>query len=240
MAATLVGMVPLGERQERPPRRLRMFGRWQPVQPFDGLPVPGFFRPATLGFHLRQQASLLLTPFRFEAGGLLGVLAQQGDPSADLAQAIVQDTPALAPGGAKLAAAFLLDRFPMEQGLGQRVGAVLFAAEIAERALARAAALVAVAFYEVIIAGAAGAAEGDEGHGPLDSIKIPARQPLQIPQSDGPRPEGQGPRGDLPRAFLCGICNRPGSGTAGPLEQAHLAIALPPGAGDLLPVGGRH
>ena len=136
MAAALIGMEPECEDAEGALGGLGVLGRRRALQPFDRLPVLGLFSPLPAGLLLRLDPLLPLAAFRRQAIGFLGMLTQQGDALPGFAQAVVYDPLPIALGGTKLEAARFLDRFPMPQGVGQRVRAVLLAAQVAERAFA--------------------------------------------------------------------------------------------------------
>jgi hypothetical protein len=199
MVSALVGMQAQGQQAECPLGRLGVARRGQVVQFLDGLPVLRLLGSAAAGFLLGLQAFLAHGAFSSQSIGAFDVLAQRGDTTSDAIQLRTQFPLVVASGGSQPLAAGFRYGFPMPQRPRQRVRPVLLAAKIAQSSFARPAMRVAVAFDQIVIAGAARAAKGNECHAATDSTAIRRPQALQIPhpERDPSRSErGLGPPSD--------------------------------------------
>src|SRR5579885_1250637 len=148
----------LGQGQEGTLRGPDVFLRRLAAQPLEALPMNCFLclllTPAALGFGASQH---------------LHMLGNDADACPRRLDAAAKHLPAFTPGPAQLLRRLLDYLLPMCQCLGERVRAVLLAAEIAEGAAACFSLLVAVALDQVVAARVAGTTENDESHARTDT-----------------------------------------------------------------------
>lgn len=139
MAASLIGVVTLRQPQVGLFGAACIFFRGMVAQPFDGLPMRGFFLP-----------SLTLDSGGLKAGGDGDLFTQYRDSLAGRLPPPLHELSAIPAHFAKLARRLLPERLPMGERFLQSVSAVLLAAQIAQRPLTRLALLVAVAFDQIV------------------------------------------------------------------------------------------